>query len=106
MLRTTVFTWLLGLALPALAQQGPNDVEMLTKHAGTWAVDCAKPGTRLTVSVNALTLDVLINNAGIGESVFFVMSDKSGSYLGIQADGPLLAQFGKPALAGKFRRCA
>ena len=119
MLRTTVFTWLLGLALPALAQQGPNDVEMLTKHAGTWAVDCAKPGTRLTVSVNALTLDAsgqqqratapLAAFSYFGrptQLVFFVMSDKSGSYLGIQADGPLLAQFGKPALAGKFRRCA
>ena len=30
---------------PALAQQSPNDVEMLKKYAGTWAVDCAKPGT-------------------------------------------------------------
>ena len=135
MLRTTVFTWLLGLALPALAQQGPNDVEMLTKHAGTWAVDCAKPGTRLTVNVNALKLDAsgqqqrataplaafsyfgrqtppkgfevaLLGDTPTTQLVFFVMSDKSGSYLGIQADGPLLAQFGKPALAGKFRRCA
>ena len=51
--------WILSFscaALPALAQQSSNDIEMLTKHAGTWAVDCAKPGTRLGVDVKRLTL--------------------------------------------------
>ena len=35
--------WMLGLCcvLPVLAQQSPNDIEMLKKYAGTWAVDCA-----------------------------------------------------------------
>ena len=42
--------------LPALAQQSANDIEMLTKHAGTWAVDCSKPGTRLGVDVKRLSL--------------------------------------------------
>ena len=133
--RTTALSMLLGLALPALAQQGPNDVEVLNKHAGSWAVDCAKPGTRLTVGVGALTLDAagqqqraaaplaafsyfgretppkgfevaLLGDAPTTQLVFFVMRDKSGSYLSIQPDGPLLKQFGKQALAGKFRRCA
>ncbi|HOM12866.1 MAG TPA: hypothetical protein PLB41_06070 [Rubrivivax sp.] len=132
--RTTALSMLVGLALPALAQQGPNDVEVLTKHAGTWAVDCAQPGTRLTVSVNALTLQAagqqqravaplaafsyfgrqappkgfevaLLGDAAATQLVFFVMSDKSGSYLAIQPDAPLQKQFGKAALAGKFRRC-
>lgn len=132
--RTLPWTLLLTLALPALAQQGPNDVEVLTKHAGTWAVDCAKPGTRLTVSVNALTLQAagqqqralaplaafsyfgrqlppkgfevaLLGDAAATQLVFFVMNDKAGSYLSVQPDGPLHKQFGKAALAGKFRRC-
>lgn len=132
--RTSALSLLWALALPALAQQAPNDVEVLTQHAGTWAVDCAKPGTRLTVSVNALTLQAagqqqramaplaafsyfgrqtppkgfevaLLGDAPTTQLVFFVMSDKSGSYLAIQADAPAHKQFGKAALAGKFRRC-
>lgn len=55
-----------------LAQQGPNDLQMLKKHAGTWAVDCARP---------------------------------DGARLGVDAGPPLERQFGKAALAGKFRRC-
>lgn len=134
MSRTTAVSLLLALALPALAQQGPNDVEVLTQHAGTWAVDCTSPGTRITVSVNALTLEAagqqqrataplaafsyfgrqappkgfevaLLGDAANTQLVFFVMSDKSGSYLAIQPDAPLHKQFGKAALAGKFRRC-
>lgn len=130
----TVCVMLLGLTLPALAQQGPNDVETLKKYAGTWAVDCAQPGTRLTVSVNALTLEAggkqararaplaafsyfgrqqppkgfevaLLGDTSSSQLVFFAMGDKAGPYLTVEADGPTLKQFGKPALAGKFRRC-
>jgi hypothetical protein len=44
-------------ALPAFAQQTPNDISTLNKYAGTYAVDCSKPGTtRLTVGVKALAL--------------------------------------------------
>ena len=56
---TRQLAWVLMLAaaaLPALAQQSANDIEMLTKHAGTWAVDCSKPGTRLGVDVKRLSL--------------------------------------------------
>lgn len=134
MLRKTVWTMLLPLALPALAQQGPNDVETLQKYAGTWSVDCAKPGTRLTVSVNALTLDAdgkqmrapaplaafsyfgrqlppkgfevaLLGDTPSSQLVLFAMSDKYGAHLSIQPDAPLQKQFGKVALAGKLRRC-
>jgi hypothetical protein len=134
MSRSAASTLLLALALPALAQQSPKDVEMLNKHAGTWAVDCAKPGTRLTVSVDALTLEAAGHERRVGAPitafsyfgrqlppegfevallgfattttlVFLVMHDASGTYLDIQPGGPLLEQFGKPALAGKFRRC-
>jgi hypothetical protein len=129
--------WVLGLccALPALAQQSPNDLEMLKKYAGTWAVDCARPGVRLGVDVKALTLDsggkrigssappmaafswfgqqqppagfeaALLADAPNSQLVFFAMSDKSGPYLTVEADGPTVKQFGKAALAGKFRRC-
>jgi hypothetical protein len=134
--RNTVSTMLLALALalPVLAQQSANDVEALKKFAGTWAVDCAKPGTRLRVDVKALTLEAegkrmsapspmtafsffgqqqppkgfefaLLGNTPTSQLVFFAMSDQSGSYLTLQPDGPTLKQFGKPALAGKFRRC-
>jgi hypothetical protein len=119
----------------AQAQQSPNDIEMLTKYAGTWAVDCAKPGARLGVSVKTLTLQsggkqlasnappmaafswfgrqqppagfvaALLADAPNAQLVFMAMSDKSGPYLAVEADGPTLQQFGKPALAGKFRRC-
>ena len=131
----TAWTMLLCLALPALAQQGSNDIETLTKFAGTWAVDCAGAGTRLTVSVNALTLEAggkqmraraplaafsyfgrqqppkgfevaLLGDTPSSQLVFFAMNDKSGSHLTIEADGPTLKQFGRPALAGKFRRCS
>jgi hypothetical protein len=130
--------WMLGLccAVPALAQQSANDIEMLTKYAGTWAVDCAKPGARLGVSVKTLTLQsagkqmasnappmaafsyfgqqkpptgfeaALLADAPNSQLVFFAMSDKSGPYLTVEADGPTVKQFGKPALAGKFRRCS
>jgi hypothetical protein len=130
-------TCMLGLlvALPALAQQSPNDVEMLRKYAGTWAVDCARPGTRLGVDVKALTLssggkqvgssaaplaafsyfgkmeppagfDVALLGEGRSVSLsFLAMKDASGPYLSIDADGPLIKQFGQKALAGKFRRC-
>jgi hypothetical protein len=37
--------------------------------------------------------------------VFMAMKDKSGPYLTVNADAPLQKQFGKTALAGKFRRC-
>lgn len=128
--------WLLlwGLALPALAQQSPNDVEMLTKYAGTWAVDCGKPGARLTVEVKALTLSAggkqlrtaaplaafsyygqqqppagfdaaLLGEARPTGLTFLAMKDRSGPYLTVEADTPLEKQFGKAALAGKFRRC-
>jgi hypothetical protein len=131
--------WILSLscaALPALAQQSSNDVAMLTKYAGTWAVDCAKPGTRLSVAVKTLTLRsggkqlasnvppmaafsyfgqqkppagfeaALLADAPNSQLVFFAMSDPSGPYLTVEADGPTVKQFGSAALAGKFRRCA
>ena len=130
--------WILSFscaALPALAQQSSNDIEMLTKHAGTWAVDCAKPGTRLGVDVKRLTLQsggkqmatsappmaafsyfgqqqppkgfeaALLGDAANAQLVFFAMSEPSGPYLTVEADGPTLKLFGKPALAGKFRHC-
>jgi hypothetical protein len=129
--------WLLGLccALPVLAQQSRNDLEMLGKYSGTWAVDCAKPGARLGVSVKTLTLQsggkqmassappmaafsyfgqqqpptgfeaALLADAPKSQLVFFAMSDKAGPYLTVDADGPTARQFGKAALAGKFRRC-
>ncbi|MBI5716187.1 MAG: hypothetical protein HZC37_00680 [Burkholderiales bacterium] len=36
---------------------------------------------------------------------FTAWTDKRGVYLQVDADKPLQAVFGKPALAGKFRRC-
>lgn len=131
--------WILGLccALPALAQQSPNDIEMLKKYAGTWAVDCSKPaGVRLGVDVKALTLsgggkrlsssappmaafswfgqqqppagfEAALLGEGRGTSLtFMAMKDQAGPYLTVDAYGPLEKQFGKAALAGKFRRCS
>lgn len=123
-----------ALGLPALAQQGPNDIEALTSYAGTWAVDCAKPeGTRLTVSVQSLSLvaggkqlqvgspmaafsylgqsppadfDVaLFGDSGMTRLAFLAMKDKTGRYLVVETDTPMEQQFDKAALAGKFRRC-
>lgn len=126
---------LLGCALPALAQQSPNDLEMLKKYAGTWAVDCSKSaGTRLSVDTRALTLSAggkqlrtaapmaafsyfgqqqppagfdaaLLGEAQPTGLSLMAMKDKSGPYLTIESDGPLEKQFGKAALAGNFRRC-
>jgi hypothetical protein len=129
--------WMLGWcwALPALAQQSANDIEMLKKYAGNWAVDCTKPGTRLGVDVKTLTLTAggkqlktaapmaafsyygkqeppqgfeaaLLGEAPPTGLSFLAMKDKSGPYLTVEADGPLEKQFGKAALAGKFRRCS
>ena len=128
--------WMLGWCwvLPALAQQSANDIEMLKKYAGTWAVDCAKPGTRLGVDLKTLTLTAggkqlktaapmaafsydgqqqppagfdaaLLGEARPTGLSFLAMKDKAGLYLSVDADGPLEKQFGKAALAGKFRRC-
>jgi hypothetical protein len=129
--------WILGLCctLPALAQQSPNDLEMLKKYAGTWAVDCSKPaGARLTVDVKSLGLSAggkqlrtaapmaafsyfgqqqppagfdaaLLGEARPTGLTLMAMKDASGPYLTVEADTPLQKQFGKAALAGKFRRC-
>lgn len=123
------------LALPALAQQNTNDVQMLKKYAGTWAVDCAKPGTRIGIDPKALTLssggkqvsssapplsafsyfgkmeppagfEVALLGEGRGGSLsFLAMKDAQGPYLTIDADGPLVKQFGQQALSGRFRHC-
>lgn len=133
--RSLIACLLLGAALPAAAQQEARDVEVLTRWAGTWAVDCAKPaGTRLSVDVRALTLRAgrhelrtaapitayswygktqppagfevaLLGEARPSSLVFLAMTDKAGPYLRIEGDPPLEKQFGKAALAGKFRRC-
>jgi hypothetical protein len=121
-------------ALPAFAQQTPNDVSTLNKYAGTYAVDCSKPGTtRLTVGVKALALQsgtrrlqtaapmaafsyfgnspppnydvALLGEAPPTGLAFIAMNDETGPYLTVEADQPLEKQFGKAALAGKFRRC-
>lgn len=129
--------WILALfgMLPALAQQSPNDIAMLKKYAGTWAVDCAKPGVRLGIDVKALTLSgggkqvssgappmaafsyfgqqqppagfeaALIGEGRAASLTFMAMKDASGPYVTVDADGALDKQFGKAALAGKFRRC-
>jgi hypothetical protein len=119
----------------APAQQSPNDREMLKKYAGTWAVDCGKPvGARLTVDGKSLGLNAggeQLNTAAplaavsyygkmeppagfdvalLGEArptglAFLAMKDASGPYLTVETDPSLDKQFGKTALAGKFRRC-
>ncbi len=105
MSRSAASTLLLAPALPALAQQSPKDVEMPNKHAGTWAADCAKPGTRLTVSVDALTLEAAGHERRVGAPI------TTFSHFGRQLppegfEVALLEQFGTPALAGKFRPCS
>ena len=123
------------LPAAALAQQSPNDVEMLKKYTGSWAVDCSKPaGARLTVDVKSLGLSVSgkqlrtaaplaafsyygkmeppagFDVALLGEArptglALLAMKDASGPYLTVEADPSLDKQFGKAALGGKFRRC-
>ena len=125
----------LAVTTTARAQQGQNDIDMLNKYAGTWAVDCSKPsGARLTVSPQALALSAggqqlrtapplsafsyygkmqppagfdvaLLGEARPTGLSLLAMSDPSGPYLTVDADAPLQKQFGKTALAGKFRRC-
>jgi hypothetical protein len=136
---THTTTWMLGLAclLPAvtLAQQSANDVEVLKKYAGTWAVDCSKPaGARLAVDTKGLGLSVggkqlrtaaplaafsyygrmeppagfdvaLLGEARPTGLSLLAMKDSSGPYLTIERDPSLDKQFGKAALTGKFRRC-
>lgn len=136
MTHKTAWTLALCCALPALAQQSANDLAMLNKYAGSWAIDCSKPqGTRLTVDAKALKIGAggkqmqtsvapmaafswfgqqqppagfeaaLLGDAQNAQLVFLAMSDKTGPYLTVEADGPVQKQFGKAALAGKFRRC-
>ncbi len=125
----------LGAATSVWAQQGPNDIEMLKKYTGTWAVDCGKAaGTRLTVGTQSLALtsggkqlktgspltafsyfgkqqppagfDVaLLGEARPTGLTFLAMKDQIGPYLSIDADTPLEKQFGKAVLTGKFRQC-
>lgn len=130
-----VLGWCAVLPAVALAQQSPNDVAMLKKYAGTWAVDCSQPaGARLTVDRQALTLSAggrklrtappitavsyfgkmdppkgfdvaLLGEVKPSGLSVLAMKDASGPYLEVDADPPLEKQFGKAALAGKFRRC-
>jgi hypothetical protein len=121
-------------ALPLQAQQGPNDLEVLKKYAGTWAVDCSQAGPRLTVDAQSLGLraggkqlrtaaplsafsyfgkmpppagfDVALLGEGQPTGLtLLAMKDAAGPYLTVDADPPLRKQFGDAALAGKFRRC-
>ena len=122
-------------ALQAQAQQGPNDLEMLKKYAGTWAVDCRQAaGARLTVDTQSLGLQAggkqlrtaaplsafsyfgkmqppagfdvaLLGEAQPTGLTLLAMKDTAGPYLTVDADPPLRKQFGDAALAGKFRRC-
>jgi hypothetical protein len=133
--RALALMFCLGAVAPTLAQQSPNDIEMLSKYTGTWAVDCGKSaGTRLTVATASLALDsagkkaqvaapmaafsyygrakppagfeaALLGESGRNALTFLAMKDTTGPYLLVDADTPLEKQFGKPALAGKFRRC-
>jgi invasion protein IalB len=126
---------LLAAALPAWAQQTPNDLEVLKKYAGTWAVDCRAPaGPRLVVDLQSLTLQAdgrqLRTTAPLSAFSYFgkqpppagfdvallgegqptglsllAMKDRTGPYLTVDADKPLRQQFGDKALAGKFRPC-
>ena len=134
-MRRLVPCLLLATALQAQAQQGPNDLEMLKKYAGTWAVDCRQAaGARLTVDTQSLGLQAggkqlrtaaplsafsyfgkmqppagfdvaLLGEAQPTGLTLLAMSDKTGPYLTVDADAPLQQQFGKTALTGKFRRC-
>jgi hypothetical protein len=134
-MRPITLCLLLAAALPARAQQGPNDLEMLARYAGTWAVDCGKPsGTRLMVDPKALTLSAggkqlrtaaplsafsyfgkqqpprgfevaLLGEAQPTGLSLLAMKDGSGPYLTVDADAPLRKQFGDAAVAGKFRHC-
>jgi hypothetical protein len=135
-MKYAALAWMLclGTAAPVWAQQSANDIEMLKKYAGTWAVDCGKAGSRLTVDVKALSLSAggkslktaaplsafsyygkmeppkgfdvaLLGEARPTGLSLLAMSDGAGPYLTVDADPPLEKQFGKTALAGKFRRC-
>jgi hypothetical protein len=119
-MRTAALCLLLAAALPAWAQQGLNDVEMLKKYAGTWALDCSKPASaRLTVDTQSLRLsaggkqlrttarfDVALLGEGQPTGLsLLAMKDASGPYLTVDADAPLRKQFGDKALSGKFRPC-
>jgi hypothetical protein len=132
---TAALCLLLAAVLPAWAQQGSNDVDMLKKYAGTWALDCSKPaGARLTVDTQSLRLsaggkqlrttapltafsyygkmeppagfDVALLGEGQPTGLsLLAMKDASGPYLTVDADAPLRKQFGDKALSGKFRPC-
>jgi hypothetical protein len=132
---TVVLCLLLAAALPAWAQQTPNDIEVLKKYAGTWAVDCLQPASpRLVVDAQSLTLqadgrqlrttmplsafsyfgnqppppgfDVALLGEGRPTGLsLLAMKDSTGPYLTVDADKPLRQQFGDKVLAGKFRLC-
>jgi len=134
-MRTAALCLLLATALPVWAQQGPNDIEMLKKYAGSWAVDCSKAaGARLTVDTQSLSLSAggkqlrtgpplsafsyfgkqappagfdvaLLGEARPVSLSLLAMKDATGPYLTVDADPPLRKQFGDKALAGKFRLC-
>jgi hypothetical protein len=112
-----------------------NDLEMLNKYAGNWAVDCGKrAGTRLSVGTKSLALSAggkkvqttpplaafsyygqqkppagfeaaLLGEGSPNGLTLLAMKDKTGPYLSIEGDTSLEKAFGKPALAGKFRHC-
>jgi hypothetical protein len=133
---TAALCLLLAAVLPAWAQQGSNDVDMLKKYAGTWALDCSKPaGARLTVDTQSLRLsgggkqlrtssplaafsyfgkteppagfDVALLGEGQPTGLsLLAMKDASGPYLTVDADAPLRKQFGDKSLSGKFRPCS
>jgi len=125
----------LGIALPAQAQQTANDLQVLNKYAGSWSVDCSRPGAaRLTVGPQALTLsaggqqlrtglplsafsyfgrqappagfDVALLGEGQPTGLsLLAMKDATGPYLTVDADPALRKQFGDKTLTAKFRPC-
>jgi hypothetical protein len=124
-----------ALAPGAWAQQSQNDIDALKQMAGRYAVDCKKPDAlHLLVSPQSLAIVAgkkrvqapkpmaafsfygrsppkdfdfaLLAEGAKGLSLTFTTwSPKSGAYLKVEADKTLNDQFGKAALAGKFKRC-
>jgi hypothetical protein len=131
----------LGLAgtSPARAEAPPktaNKLDEATVQAfgGTYALDCRRPGVRLTVAADTLAVDggkhkieshdvqkaltfmggsppadyrgTLLGDVPGGEPlVFQTYRDARGVYIVVDADSGLQAAFGKSAFTGKFRGC-
>lgn len=109
MLKMYAGSWAVDCSKPAGVRLGV-DVKALTLSGGGKQLSSSAPPLAAFSYFGKMEPPAGFEAALLGEGrgtslTFMAMKDKAGPYLTVESDPSLDKQFGKAALAGKFRRC-